>query len=189
MEPVTLRTARLELSLPRAADVDAIFEACQDPGIQRYTTVPTPYARSDAEGFIAKVAEDWTAGQHLTWAIREDGPLVGTIGVYRIDGKGSGELGYWVAPWARGRGVLVEAARALVDWGFSPRGLDLARMEWRAVVGNVPSARAARALGFRYEGLMRRALMGSNGTRDDGWLAAVLAEDDRMPRPWPVLDD
>ena len=176
------------MTLPTSADVDAIYAAWQDPDIQRYTTVPSPYARSDAEGFVSKVAEDWTAGQHLTWALREDGGLVGTIGVYRIDGKGSGELGYWVAPWARGRGVLLEAAREVVDWGFSPDGLDLARMEWRAVVGNVASARGARSLGFRYEGTLRQALVGANGQRDDGWIAGVLRSDDRMPQPWPVLD-
>nr|BFF10568.1 hypothetical protein GCM10025699_18710 [Microbacterium flavescens] len=102
MEPVTLRTSRLELSLPTAADVDAIFEACQDAGIQRYTPVPVPYERSHAEGFVAQVPKDWEAGKNLTWAIREQEALVGTIGMYRVDGMGNGEIGFWMAPWARG---------------------------------------------------------------------------------------
>src|SRR5918998_965010 len=103
MEPVVLRSERLELSLPNEGDVDAIYEACQDPAIQRYTTVPSPYERQHAQSFVAQVAKDWEAGQHRTWAVRDGGSLVGTIGFYRVDGKGNGEIGYWVAPWARGR--------------------------------------------------------------------------------------
>ncbi|MDY0908932.1 GNAT family N-acetyltransferase [Microbacterium sp. CFBP9034] len=188
MEPVILRTERLELSLPVEADVDAIYAACQDPGIQRYTPVPFPYERTHADGFVRQIPKDWEAGQNLTWGIHEAGALVGTIGVYRVDGMGNGELGYWVAPEARGGGRLVEAAHAVIDWAFSPDGLGLTRMEWRAVVGNVASARAASRLGFRYEGLLRQALANTKH-RDDGWIAALLVTDDRMPQPWPVLED
>ena len=45
MDVVVLCTERCELSPPTDADVDEIFEACQDPAIQRYTTVPTPCLR------------------------------------------------------------------------------------------------------------------------------------------------
>jgi RimJ/RimL family protein N-acetyltransferase len=119
--------------------------------------------------------------------MRDGGILAGMIGLYRLDGRGGGELGYWVSPWSRGRGLLTEAARVVIQWGFADDGLKLHRIEWKAVVGNIASARAARTLGFRYEGLNREALVGSHG-RDDGWMAALLATDDRTPQPWPVLD-
>ena len=188
MEPVILRTPRLELSLPREDDIDAIYEACQDADIQRFTPVPVPYEREHAAAFVERAPRDWESGQHLTWVIREDERLVGTIGFYRVDGRGAGEIGYWMAPRSRGGGRLREACEAAIDWGFSPDGLHLARVEWRAVVGNIPSARLARALGFRYEGLLRQALTSSHG-RADGWIAGLLATDDRRPHPWPVLDD
>ncbi|MEZ3159382.1 GNAT family N-acetyltransferase [Microbacterium sp. BWT-B31] len=188
MEPVVLRTERLELSIPSEADIDPMFEACQDRAIQRYTTVPSPYLREHAESFVAQIPKDWEAGNNLTWGIHEGGHLVGTIGLYRIDGRGAGEIGYWIAPWARRRGVLSEAADAVITWGFAADGCGLARIEWRAVVGNAGSARAARALGFRYEGMLRQALWNANAPRDDGWVAGLLAGDDRTPQPWPVLD-
>jgi RimJ/RimL family protein N-acetyltransferase len=56
------------------------------------------------------------------------------------------------------------------------------------VVGNVASARVAGALGFRYEGLLRQALANPKH-RDDGWIAALLKDDERMPQPWQVLQD
>jgi RimJ/RimL family protein N-acetyltransferase len=108
------------------------------------------------------------------------------IGLYR-QGAGSAELGYWIAPASRERGFGTEASRAVIEWAFSPDGLDLHRIEWRAVVGNVGSARIARALGFHYEGTLRQALRNGSGVRDDGWIAGLLATDDRLPQEWPVL--
>ena len=127
MQPVILRTARLELSPPTGDDVDAIFAACQDELIQRFTTVPSPYARAHAEGFVIKAATWWDAGTEATWALRANGALAGMIGLHRI-ADGSAELGYWVAPAARGRGLIVEAARTALDWGVSPAGLGRGRL-------------------------------------------------------------
>lgn len=185
---MTLRTTRLELSAPTAGDVDAICEACQDELIQRFTTVPSPYERTHAEEFVQRAAQAWESGTETTWAIRRSGTLVGMVGLHRL-GRGDGELGYWITPAARGQGVVTEAARAVVEWGFSPDGLALQRIEWRAVTANAASARVARALGFRFEGMSRAALVNAAGERSDGYLAGLLATDDRTPRPWPVLGD
>lgn len=186
MEPVVLSTERLVLSVPTESDIDAIYAGCQDADIRRFTTMPSPYERTDAEEFIPRVAQEWAGDTAQTWAIRHGDQLVGMIGLYRI-GNGAAELGYWVAATARGRGVLTEAAKAVVDWGFASYGLGLQRIEWRAVVGNTASARAARRLGFRYEGLLRQGLHIPRG-RDDGWIAGLLATDDRDPQPWPPLE-
>ncbi|MCT2225115.1 GNAT family N-acetyltransferase [Microbacterium paraoxydans] len=187
MLPVTLTTARLVLHAPTEADVDAITEACQDPEIARWTTVSSPYFRQDAEDFVALVEQWWEDGSQTVWGVYADDVLVGMVGLHHIGehpAGGHAELGYWVVADARGRGYLVEAARAVLDWGFAELGL--ARIRWQAVVGNVPSARAARALGFRFEGTMRQGLTSQRG-RDDGWLAGLLREDDRTPVEWSVL--
>jgi len=188
MAPVTLRTARLVLSAPTDDDIDPITDGAQDPEVPRWTTLPSPYARADAEEFIAKALEWWDAETELTWAIRADDRWVGMIGLHRLERGESAEIGYWMAAPARGRGYLTEAARAVIDFAFDPQGLELKRVAWRAVVGNVASARAARTLGFRYEGLARQGLSGPRG-RDDGWMAGLLVTDDRMPQHWPVLED
>ncbi len=153
MQPVTLRTERLVLSPPAEGDIDAIFDACQDPEIQRYTTVPSPYHRDDAVGFVKKTAGWWDEGAEATWALHHAGRLAGVVGLHRLGRQsGAGEIGYWMTPAFRGQGLLTEAARAVIDWGFSPDGLALARIEWRAVVATSgrpaprgPSASVTRA--------------------------------------------
>lgn len=187
MEPVTLTTERLTLRTPTMADAEAIERACQDPEIPRWTTVPSPYTREHAEGYIRLIGEWWADGSQTIWCAYDGEELVASIGLHHIVEHAHGghaELGYWVAAPARGKGYITEAASAVVDWGF--RELGLARIRWQAVVGNVPSARTARALGFRYEGLQRQALTSERG-RDDGWMAGLLATDDRTPVDWPVL--
>jgi RimJ/RimL family protein N-acetyltransferase len=187
MEKVTLTTERLVLRPPTEVDVDAIEAACQDPEIPRWTTVPSPYTRTHAEDFVRLVGEWWSDGSETVWGIYADGELIGMIGLHHIAEHptgGTAELGFWVTAPARGKGYVVEAARCVIDWGFSALGL--ARIRWQAVVDNVPSARAARALGFRYEGLQRQALTSDRG-RDDGWIAGLLSTDDRTPVEWPIL--
>ena len=189
MEPVILRTARLELSTPKSADVDAITAACQDPEIPRWTVVPSPYGLDDAERFIALVAKWWADGDESTWAIRRDGELIGMIGLHDIAGNvdgGQAEIGFWVTRDARGERYVTEAAGAVIDWGFAELGL--ARIEWRAAAGNIASARTARSLGFRYEGVLRHGHATPRG-RADAWIAGLLKTDDRFPAPWRVLDD
>lgn len=186
MNEVTLHTARCELSAPRASDVDAIFAACQDADTQRFTTIPVPYLREHAEGFVAQSARLWSEGKEATWAIRVGGSLVGMMGLHR-PGHGSAELGYWLAPHARGAGLTVEAASAVIDWAFAADGWGLARLEWRASTANPASAHVARALGFRFEGVLRSELVTGDGVRHDAWVAGLLSTDDRSPTPWPVL--
>lgn len=186
MEIVELRTARTVLSVPTDGDVEAVFAACQDVDIQRFTTVPSPYLREHAEVFVAQSRLRWADDVEATWAVRTDGKLAGMIGLHGLAG-GAPQIGYWMTRDHRGRGLLTEAAHVVLDWGFSPRGANAARIGWQAVVGNRASARVAQALGFRYEGTLRQALANSLG-RDDGWIAGLLPSDDRTPQPWPKFE-
>ena len=189
VEPVELQTARLVLSAPVAADIDAITAACQDPDVRRWTTVPSPYSRSDAESFVnAYVPAGWRSGAARTWAVRrrrEDGAdLVGMIGLEGIH-AGAGEIGYWLDPAARGAGLMAEAVEAVVEHGFDPVGIGLERIVWRALAGNVASAAVVRRIGFRFEGVRRLGAV-VRDVRADEWTAAILSTDDRSPADgWP----
>lgn len=182
-DPVPLTTPRLVLSAPGPDDVDAIYEACQDPDIQHYTTVPSPYTLADAAAFVTLVAEWWQAGTEHVWAVRADGELVGVVGLHKIR-DGAAELGYWAAAPGRGRGYISEAARAVIDFAFGPMRLE--RLEWHAVVGNTASARVAQKLGFQLEGVRRSGLAHHGSGRTDGWIAGLLSTDPRTPTSWPL---
>lgn len=177
-----LRSARLELSPPTEEDADAITLACQDPEIQRWTSIPVPYGSEHAGTFIESVEADW--GATYTWAIRRGGELVGMASLFDVD-DGAAEVGYWIAPNARGQGIAVEAIEAVCTFGFSDLGLQ--RIAWEAIAGNTASARCARRAGFAYEGCARLGIF-QRGTRYDSWRAARIIDDDAQAAfaSWPA---
>ncbi|WP_298459046.1 GNAT family N-acetyltransferase [uncultured Cellulomonas sp.] len=186
MEPVTLSDGVVELAPPTPADVDAVTTLCQDPDIRRWTTVPSPYTRPDAEYFVGTMVGDgWEQGRECTWGIRTDGALVGMIGL-SLRPPGSAEVGYWLGPQARGRGLLHRSLRLALGHAFAPDGLDLDRVEWRCFAGNWASWRAAWRVGFTFEATLRGGGV-QRGRRVDEWAGTLLREDPREPRrPWPA---
>ena len=170
MDLPTLRDGDLVLRPVRPADADAITAACQDPEIPRWTFVPSPYTRADAEHFIARVADEVAAGTtvNLLAVDAADDRLLGAVGLMEIDrAPGYGEIGYWVTAAARGRGVATRATRLLADW--ARRELGLTRIEILPHQDNAPSRRVAEKAGFRDSG----ALVSSPRAPDDAAVFAV----------------
>ena len=150
MEPPTLPDGDLVLRPKRPEDVDAITAACQDPEIPRWTFVPSPYTRADAEAFLARSAEEQAAGKtvHLLAVDADDDRLLGSFSVMELDREpGYGEIGYWVVAEARGRGVATRAVRLLADWARAELGLT--RIDILPHKDNAPSRRVAEKAGFR----------------------------------------
>lgn len=176
MESFELTDGVVVLRAPGLPDVDRITALCQDPAIQEWTTVPSPYTRADGEGFVrGMVREGWASGNGLNWAVRVDDELVGMVGL-AMEGVGSAELGYWLAPDQRGRGVMSRAVALVLDAAFGRLALD--RVLWRAYVGNLPSRRVAERAGFRVEGEVRLGAI-QRGVRRDEWLGTMLRDDPR----------
>jgi RimJ/RimL family protein N-acetyltransferase len=137
------------------ADVEALVAACQDPEIPRWTRVPVPYRREDALGWLAASELELDAGLAIHWlAVDEEDRPLASVGLMEIDrARGTGEIGYWVAREARGRGVATRAVRLVADWSFSELGL--ATVEIVVHEDNAPSLAVARAAGFAETGERR----------------------------------
>ncbi len=187
MEPITLTTERLLLRPFGPQDADATYAACQDPDIQRWTVVPSPYSRADAELFTAELTpQGWQDDSMYNFAVvlRGSGILVGALGINRRNLPGTYEVGFWTAREHRGLGYMTEAVLGSARWTFLSLAAD--RLEWRAEVGNTPSRAVARRAGFRMEGEQRSALL-NKGVRRDTWIAALLPSDLGLPGTHPYL--
>jgi RimJ/RimL family protein N-acetyltransferase len=138
-----------------ASDVPAIVAACQDPEIPRWTRVPSPYLREDAERFLAIAATEAAAGDGLALAVCDvDDRLIGTIGLMELDrDRGYGEIGYWIAAAARGRGAAGRAVALVRDWAHAELGLST--LEILAHRDNRPSQLVAERAGFAETGELR----------------------------------
>ena len=132
------------------ADIDDVFRACQDRDIQRYTNVPVPYLLEHAEFFVGPFQlANWANRTGAGFAVTDerDGALLGACGLVGvdIDARRSG-VGYWIAPWARGRGAASGGLALLADWAIGDIGLGEIYAEVEE--GNAASRRVAERAGF-----------------------------------------
>ncbi|MER6129127.1 GNAT family N-acetyltransferase [Streptomyces sp. NPDC001795] len=179
MDPVTLTTGRLLLRTVGPQDIDAVYEAVQDADIQRWTTIPSPYLREHAEGFVGQLAPDgWADASMFTFGVfLPSGELVGMLSL-TMRAPGVAEVGFWTAKEHRGNGYTTEATLAASRWAFTHLPVD--RVEWRAEVGNEGSRAVAERAGFTIEGILRSAII-NKGVRRDCWVGSLLPSDLGLP--------
>jgi RimJ/RimL family protein N-acetyltransferase len=165
----------ITLRPPEPGDADAIFQACQDPEIQRWTGVPSPYLREHATGYLERAAAEREAGKALAFlAVDDSGMLVGNFSVMELDrSPGYGEIGYWVAKEARGKGVASRAVLLLRDYAAAELGLEL--IELIIHEGNELSQRVAERTGFLDIGEKRLAPRQEGATERDHMVYAWTA--------------
>ena len=158
--PITLRPAQEN-------DILSIYQACQDPIIPRFTTVPSPYTMEHAISFIRDQAPTNFAGKsELLFVITEENSdeekFCGVISFHTINlPNHTAEIGYWIGHSSRGKGIGRRAAAAISDYGILTMGFR--RIEALVDVDNLASRALLISAGYELEGFMRKKV-----TRDDG---------------------
>jgi RimJ/RimL family protein N-acetyltransferase len=162
-----LRDDELTLRPGRPEDADAVTAACQDEEIQRWTFVPSPYRHEHAVEWLAGSPERARVGEAANFlCFGADGRLAGSFSIMEIDfERGYGEIGYWTAPDARGRGVATRAVRLLRDWGHRELGLTV--LEILTHRDNAAARRVAERAGFVDTGEHRRPPRGPHDAGQD----------------------
>jgi RimJ/RimL family protein N-acetyltransferase len=157
------------------AHVPLLDELLGDPDTLRFTRIPEPPPPDfglDWTGRYAAGREDGTKEGFA--ALDDDGRLLGLALVPTIDREtGEAELGYMVAPSARGRGVATAILRELTAWAFA-QGIE--RCELVISVGNTGSERVAERVGYVREGTLRSIYL-KPGKREDVTIWSRLPTD------------
>jgi RimJ/RimL family protein N-acetyltransferase len=186
LDDLVLPGPRLTLRPWRPDDADAVYAIMQDASMHEFLALPDPYTRAAAQRFVTDLGHEGRGtGTGLGCAVVQTatGQVVGSAALRLADGQDN--LGYWIAPPARGRGYAAEATRILAEWAF---GHGLRRLQLNCDVRNGASARTALAAGFRFEGVARDRILGPVDTAaerrvSDLAIFARLATDGGEPVP------
>jgi len=170
--PEGIRAGEVILRYPSLDDVDAILPAFRDPELREAGNLPA----LDRDGLVASIHELpllAERGRLLALAALDarSGEVIGGGTLHHLDSERKiVEIGYFVLPHARRRGVATTIAHLLSQHAFS---LGIERVAAYVNVGNTASERVVERAGFTREGVVR-SMPKPDGRRIDKTLFSLL---------------
>ena len=159
-------------------DIPEVLIAYQDdPELHLRLGQERPPSGAELGRRAERAGADRATGRGMTLTIAGQGSDVclGQIIVHHVDWEHSrAELGIWVAPQARGRGLARSALRLVARWLL--REASFERVQLRSETGNEQLLTAARAAGFQYEGILRGYAL-ERGERVDNAVLSMVQRD------------
>lgn len=177
VEPTEIVAGRYQLRPPSARDVPDMMELSRDPDVALWNPIASGADEETAQAWAERYA-DWDGGRSPLFGVYEavEGRLLALVSLHKIDfGLSAAELGYRVAPWARGRGVATMALGTVSQWAFG--ALELTRLQLIHAVENAASCRVAEKCGFRHEGTTRSSYRYGDGELHDEHIHGRLVSD------------
>lgn len=163
------------------ADLRFLAELVADPSTRRFTRIPEPPPPDFARTWLGAYEAGRVDGSREAFVVEDEGDPAGLALAPLIDREAAtAELGYAIAPHARGRGVATAALRMISDWAFDERGM--IRLELRIGAENRASQTVARRSGYTLEGVLRSAHL-KQGIREDTQIWSRLQSDRSSPAP------
>jgi len=157
MKPPVFKTKQFRLRPFYLKDAESLVKHINDKSIARYTlTIPYPYYLKDAYYWLKKVEKRKKSKklEVLNWAIEIDSEAVGGISLEKIYVNHKAEVGYWLSKKYRGQGIMSEAVKQVVDYGF--KELNLKRIWAGCFTNNPASQKVLKKNGFKLEGILRK---------------------------------
>jgi RimJ/RimL family protein N-acetyltransferase len=164
-------------------DVPNFARALEDPGVfdLAYSGQLAADERAVAE-YVRRFRATRTANEEaILMAFADAADEMAGLGmVFAINPRNlDAEIGFWVAPWARGSGTGLAGLRLLVRWAFEAFGLE--RLHAHTNPANAPARGLLERGGFTVEGTLRGADRTASGERRDSVSYSLLITDPRNP--------
>jgi len=162
-----LETERLILRAFELSDAQRLRELAGDRLIADTTlNIPHPYEKGMAEEWISGHKSDFESekGVHLAIILKCTRELIGAVGLLIEKKFNRAELGYWIGKDCWNQGYCTEAARAIVEYGFSQ--LELNKITSSHFLRNPASGKVMRNIGMKKEGFRKEHVIKWNKYED-----------------------
>ena len=148
----------LELRLRTEADVEAFFKVTDKNRTylrQWLPWVDATKTADDTRKYIQSSISKFEKKESVDLGIWYEGQWIGSIGFHYWDKANRKDtIGYWLAEDFQGKGIVTDAVRALIKYGFEEMNLN--RIEILCAVENTRSRAIPERLGFKNEGVTRQ---------------------------------
>lgn len=159
----TLETERLILRKITLEDAKDMYTYASNEEVTKYVTWDKHSSLSDTIDFINKFLPQYDA----PWGIqhKENGRFIGTVHfVWWQPEHKSAEIGYVLSKEYWGKGLITEAARTVITFGFE--SMNLVRIQARCFLENIGSERVMKKLGMSFEGINRKVMYVKGNHKD-----------------------
>jgi RimJ/RimL family protein N-acetyltransferase len=172
-EPLSDGVVALRLTAER--DIPEILIAYQDdPELHLRQGIDRPPSGAELGRRSERAEADRETGRHVSLTVLEAGSdvCVGQLITSRVEWQQArAELGMWLAPQVRGRGLASRALRLASRWLFETTPLE--RLQITTEPDNEPMLATARAAGYQCEGVLRGYTL-EQGRRVDCAILSLL---------------
>ena len=172
-----LRTPRLKLRKLTMRDAADIYRYSRDPEVARHVLWDAHRSIGDSRAFLRYMLRKYRSHESASWGIEltETRHIIGTIGFMWVqEDNAAAEVGYSLARDYWGRGLMTEALRAVIQYGFDHMSLN--RIEAQHETTNPASGAVMRKCHMQHEGTLRSRLF-NKGRYVDVELYAILRKD------------
>ena len=168
----TIETDRLILRAWTPEDAPGMFEYAKLPLVGPAAGWESHKTIEDSVEYLKIAIEE-----NETWAVTQktDVRILGSVGLHRTRVETVRELGYVLHPDFWGQGIMTEAAKAVIEFGFAELQLDAIIVRRNA--NNVRSGRVIAKCGFRYDGTLRRNTKRTDGTLSNDCAYSITREE------------
>lgn len=157
-----INTKHLLLRPFRESDLQDFFDCCRNPNLGKNAGWKPHDTLEESKEFLHSIF----LNQENIWAIvcSENQHVIGSIGLIsdpKRENPQARMIGYWLKENHWGKGLMSEAIRAVLDYGFQTLSLHLVTADCYPF--NLRSQHVLEKCGFIYEGILHKAELTYNG--------------------------
>lgn len=148
-----LRSEVVSLRPWTTADLEDALAGARDPLVPHFTHIRADHTLETITEHFASHEPSRLAGEELHFAMADarSDRFLGAISIFGFDHDAdAAELGYWLAPWGRGRGVATSAVSLVSTWAFEHLPVD--QLKLLISDDNIASLKLAARAGYESDG-------------------------------------
>jgi ribosomal-protein-alanine N-acetyltransferase len=151
-----LETERLLLREQNPEDAKAVFALFSEPAVTQFHNLDTFTDIEEALRLIERQTKRFESGSGLRWGIvrKRDNTLIGSCGFTWNKQTNSAEVGYELASSSWRQGIMTEALRTILQFGFDKIGLRFVVAQ--VMLDNIASKNLLEKLGFQSQGILKQ---------------------------------